>query len=133
MSDPHPDTEARNFAAESASLWRITFAPVIWAVHFAVSYAATAIVCARFAGPADQLGTLRGVIAGLTVLALAAIAVIGARSWISWDLIDNSDYEAARAESRHAFLGHISFLLSIVSAIGVVFVALPIVVLATCR
>lgn len=133
MSDTHPRTEKHSFSGASASLWRITFAPTLWALHFVASYAATAVVCTRLAGGEEAILGLRGLIAVLTVLALGGILAIGVRSWISWDLIDNGTYETTRAESRHAFLSHISFLLSIVSGIGVVFVALPALVLTTCR
>jgi len=54
---------------------------------------------------------------------------------VQWDYLDDRDYEhdLARKEDRHEFLGHASFLLSIISFIGVIYVAMPVLFLETCR
>ena len=129
-----PAEDERSFAEESDSLWRLTFGPLIWALHFATSYAATAIVCARFAGPAQPLTELRIALAILTALALSGIAWIAWRSWRRWDFLDDHDYEHAAAieEDRHEFLGHASFLLALISFIGVLYVAMVPLLLGSC-
>ena len=128
-------TEGRSLGEEADSLWRITFAPLVWALHFGASYAATAIVCARHAGPEEPLAGLRLGLGALTVLALAAIAFVAWRSWRRWDFLDDRDYEheAAIEEDRHEFLGHAGFLLAIISFIGVLYVAMPALLLESCR
>lgn len=126
--------EEKSFAEEADSLWLITFAGGIWAVHFALSYGATAIVCAKWASSPDAVTALRLAIAAATTLALAGIVMVGWRSWRQWDSLDDHDHEhqLAKEEHRHAFLGHASFLLSIISFIGVVYVALPVLLLKDC-
>ena len=127
----HVEGDEKEFAEESDSLWRITFGPLIWAVHFGVSYAATAIACAKpFGEPEDLVAA----IGALTVAALAGIAWVGWRAWVQWDYLDDRDYEheLAREEDRHEFLGHAAFLLAVVSFIGVVYVALPAFAIGSC-
>ena len=129
-AERHVGSDEKEFAEESDSIWRITFGPLIWAVHFGASYAATAIVCAK-GGDVDVLRT--GVVA-LTAAALAGILYVGRRAWRQWDFLDDRDYEheLAREEDRHEFLGHAAFLLAIVSFIGVAYVALPTLVIGSC-
>ena len=69
-----------------------------------------------------------------TAIALVAILVIGWRSWKQWDFLDDYDYvhDLAVGEDRHEFLGHASFLLSIISFIGVCYVAMPAFFLTSC-
>ena len=78
---------------------------------------------------------LRGAIGFATASALIALVYVAYRSWIRWDYLDDYDYEHElnREEDRHKFLGHASFLLSIVSFIGVSYVAMPVLVLEACR
>ena len=132
---PRHEEERKSFAEEADSLWRITFGPLIWAVHFGASHAATAITCARFAAIDDPLGILRLAIGALTLLALAGIAWVAWRAWQRWDFLDDRDYEheAAIEEDRHEFHGHAGFLLALISFVGVLYVAMPPLLLETCR
>ncbi|MEI4473972.1 hypothetical protein [Frigidibacter sp. MR17.24] len=113
---------------ESATLWRITAAPVIWAGHFLLCYGGAAIWCAKLGG---GIGGLRLSILGLTLAALAAIA------WNGWRGLRASEGvappELSRPEHRHRFLGRAAFLLSVISAVGVAYVALPALFIASCR
>lgn len=112
------------------SIWHMVLAPTIWSVYFAAVYALTAIDCAKTGTPdLAQKGILV-----LTVVALAAIGAIGWRSWRQWDYLTDYDYvhDKPTVEHRREFLGHAGFLLSIVSVIGVIFVALPAVFIRSC-
>lgn len=124
--------EAQEFRAEATSLWRITFSPLIWAVHFVTAYGATALICAKTA-PATVLALRLGIGIG-TIVALVAIVWLGWRSWRQWDLIQDREWEndAGTDEDRHQFLGHAAFLLSIISFIGVVYVSLPALLIESC-
>lgn len=136
MSDTGQGDE-REFAEASASLWRITFGPLIWAAHFGLSYAGAAVICAKTGGAA--VSGLRLGIGALTLAALVAIAWIGWRAWIQWDMrADRADDPEDRnqwgtSEDRQQFLGHAAFLLAVISFIGVAYVALPAVFIGTCR
>ncbi|MCF3595063.1 hypothetical protein LZG00_13785 [Rhodobacteraceae bacterium LMO-12] len=129
---PRPDEERREFREERESLWRITLAPVIWAAHFVTSYAVAAVICAKAPGLLDtaRLGLMLA-----TVLALAVVAWLGWRAWRQWDVGNTGDYTNALgvSEDRHQFLGHAAVLLALISAIGVIYGTLPVLLLDTCR
>lgn len=135
MARTERDEERRTLNEEADSLWLITFAGSIWAVYFVVCYGATAGVCAKLAGDAAAIVTLRLALGGFTLLALAGIAFVAWRSWVQWDFLDdwNHEHDLAEKEDRHEFLGHASFLLSIISFIGVIYVSLPVLFLETCQ
>lgn len=129
---PAPDQELREFREERESLWRITLAPSAWAVHFVVSYGAAAVVCAKLPGAVDGLRLGLG---ALTLVTLALIGWLGWRSWLQWDLRNTGDRLNREGVSgdRHRFLGQAAVLLSLISAIGVIYVTLPALLLESCR
>lgn len=129
---PRPDQERREFREERESLWRITLAPVTWVAHFVTSYGVAAVICAK---APDLLGAARIGLMLATLLALAVIAWLGWRAWRQWDYRSTGDYTNAlgQAEDRHQFLGHAAVLLALISAIGVIYGALPVLLLDTCR
>lgn len=115
------------------ALWQLIAAPIIWSIHFVVTYAGTAIFCQKVSMDPGVL-PLRLYIGAVTALALAAIAVAGWLAWRKWDYRDDYDYihEEPTDEERTEFLGHAGVLLAVVSAIGVVFVGLPGFMIAGC-
>ena len=123
--------QAKEFAENADSLWRITLGPLIWALHFIACYAATAVWCAKVGGAPDPVRIGIGV---LTAVALAGILRVAWGSWKQWDYLDDYDYahDAATTEDRHEFLGHAAFLLCVVSFIGTVYTALPALFAGTC-
>jgi hypothetical protein len=125
----------QEFREEQASLVRITFGPLVWMVHFVVSYAGTAVFCAKLDAPQDAIAWLRGGIGAATLLALGGITWLGWQSWRQWRTDNNDiwDDPAATSEDRHQFLGHAALLLAVISFIGVVYTALPALLSATCR
>jgi len=132
MSDIRDREDAHEFRTEALSLWRITFAPLIWALHFVASYGATALVCAKGeAGAVEAL--LLGVILG-TLVALALILWLGVQAWRQWDPRRDHEWENDKgtSEDRHQFLSHAGFLLAMISFIGVVYVALPVLLIGSC-
>ncbi len=112
------------------NLWTLTFSPVVWATHFLVVYCTTAVICAKGGDPLAA----RWVIAAASALALVLIGIVGLRSWRQWDYLDDHHHVhgGATHEDRREFLGHAGVLLSIVSAIGVVYVSLPAAFIASC-
>ena len=132
MTDRHtPEKDSAEFAAEAGSLWRITFAPATWAGHFLLCYTLFATGCAK----GWPVGTVRHGLIGMSVLALAVIALIGWRAYAKWSPRSTGRIVNPRgdAEDRHHFLGHAGFLLAVISFIGVVFVTLPLLLLEGCR
>ncbi|SFB85927.1 hypothetical protein [Tropicimonas isoalkanivorans] len=129
--EPRAQEERREFREEAESLFRITFAPVIWAAHFLLCYCTLAVVCAKGGDP----DFWRTALVGLTLVALLAITWTGWRAWRQWDAHNTGDYANARGEDedRHQFLGQAALLLAIISAIGVIYTALPLVLVEGCR
>ncbi|MTH64852.1 hypothetical protein [Paracoccus shanxieyensis] len=131
-----PDISAREdqeeFRDESASLWRIALSPTVWAFHFLLCYGGGAVWCAKF-GSSQGVLFLRLSVLGLTVLALAIILWQARRSIQQWHPGTRGDTSLHQPESRHRFLGHAALLLSIISGIGVVYVALPALFIASCQ
>lgn len=115
------------------SLWLLTASPVIWAAHFLLCYGTAAVWCAKVVGTGGSLETTRIAILVYTLLALAAIGVIG---WIGYrrhsfakaDVPHDDD----TPEDRHRFLGFATFLLSALSAVAVVYAALVAVFIRSC-
>lgn len=129
---PTRNQERREFREEAESLWRITLAPLAWVAHFVTSYGVAAVTCAK--APA-LLDSARIGLALATLVALALICWLGWRAWLQWDLRNTGDYTNAlgEAEDRHQFLGHAAVLLATISAIGVIYGALPVLLLDSCR
>ncbi len=132
--NPFHNEELDSWAEESDSIWRIAFGPLIWATHFVLTYGGTSIACFKLFRHDWAFPSLRVGIGAITVLALAGIAVVAWRSWRRWDYLDDYDYEHDEAveEHRHEFLGHAAFLLAVLSAVGVVYVALPAIFVNSC-
>lgn len=115
------------FRGATGSLFRIALAPTVWAFHFLFCYAGAAVWCAKF-GTAEGITFLRLSIAALTMLALLAITWQGWHSYRQWAPDDADDH----VEGPYRFLGHAALLLSIISFVGVVYVALPALFIGSC-
>ena len=119
---------------KNESLWILTVSPTIWAAHFLLSYLTAAVWCAKVAGRDGSLGTVRVAIAVYTVLALLGIGITG---WIGYRRHSFGEGETPHdydtPEDRHRFLGFATLLLSALSAVATLYVALAAVFLGTCR
>jgi hypothetical protein len=116
------------------SLWLLTVSPAIWIAHFLLSYLTAAIWCAKVAGPGGPLGSARTAIAIYTVLALAGIGItgrLGYRRHSFGGATTPHDFDSP--EARHRFLGFATLLLSALSAVGTLYVALAAVFIGTCH
>ena len=130
--DRGPDRDRQEFAAETLSLWRITFSPVVWAAHFLLAYGIVSLACIRGLLP---IGAARLGLVAVSVLALGLIGWLAWQSLRQWNVLETGDitHAAHTPENRHAFLGHAAFLLSVISFIGVVYVTLPLLFIGDCR
>lgn len=116
-------------------LWRVIVAPIIWAAHFLFCYVYGAIYCAK-AGRDAALLDVRIAVAIATVLALAGVGLATRHLWsVRGRSITNDDYEFEHntPEERHRFLSHVALMLCVLSAVAVVYVAIPAALLASCR
>lgn len=116
------------------SLWLLTLGPAIWAVHFVLSYVAAAVWCAKIAGRAGPLGDLRTAIGVLTAIALVGIALVGWRGWRGHTFgTATAPHDFDTPADRHRFLGFSTLLLSGLSFVATVFVALCAVFIGSCE
>jgi hypothetical protein len=115
-------------------LWLLAASPALWSLHFMVCYITAAVWCGKFATAAASLDPARLAIAGYTVVALAAIAVVGGIGFRRHRLGSAElPHDDDSPEDRHRFLGFSTFLLSALSAVAVVYSALAAVFIETCQ
>ena len=116
------------------SLWRLVVSPAIWAAHLMLSYVTGAIWCAKLVSRDGSLGPVRWAIAVYSVIALIAI---GFNGWDGWRRhrygTEPPPHDDDTPEDRHRFLGYATALLAGLSAIAVIYAALVVVFVGTCR
>ena len=115
------------------TLWHLVAGPTIWALFFLASYTAAAVQCAK--APAADLGTLRAILIGFALVALGSIAVSAAHAYRAWTAGPHSGppHEQDTAESRQQFVAFSTMLLSGLSFVATIYVALPALIFTTCR
>jgi hypothetical protein len=127
--------ELKRETGHGTDLWRVISAPLIWAAHFLVCYVAAAVFCekaGRFAG----LAPVQGIVAAVTLAALGGIALVFRSLWKvrGMSTVDDTySFSGNSPEERHRFLSHLAMMLSALSAVAVIYVALPALFLETCR
>jgi hypothetical protein len=126
--------DAEHPPERNESLWILTAAPAIWAVHLLLCYLTAALWCGMVVGRDGSLGTARAAIAGYTAIAVIGIGAIG---WVGYR---RHSYGGATAphdfdtpEDRHRFLGFATLLLSVLSAVATIYVALTVVFIGSCN
>lgn len=127
-SHPEPPAEKRE------SLWLLTISPTIWAVHFLLCYVTAAVWCAKLAARSAALGWVRTAVAAYTALALAGILTTAWRGYLRHrhgTATVPHDFDSPA--DRHRFLGFATLLLSGLSAVAVLYVALAVVFIGSCR
>jgi hypothetical protein len=119
-------------ATNRYGLWVLIAGPLIWSAHFLISYIVAAVHCAK--QPHTALDDVRLLILVLTVAALAGIAVTGARGLqLHLRSLDGLPHDDDTPEDRRSFLGFATLLLCGLSAVAVIFVAMPIAFFEVCR
>jgi hypothetical protein len=135
----------RALPEQHESLWLLTVSPGIWSAHFLLSYVTAAIWCAKASGASAGLDDVRLAIAIYTA---AALLGIGMSAWVGWRRHRESESgshvgtEAVMgldtgpgdtAEDRHQFLAFSTLILSGLSAVATIYVALAPVFIGNCR
>lgn len=127
--------EVQRETGTGTDLWRVIIAPIVWALHFLFCYVYGAVYCAK-AGRDASLDGPTAVIIGATVVALALIGLSTLRLWRvrGRSLTDNDfEFEHNTPEERHRFLSHVALMLCLLSAVAVLYVAIPMLYLTSCR
>ena len=127
-SEPRGET-----SEERQRLWIIAVSPSLWLAHFLACYLTVAVWCAKVAQP-SSLGSVRWAVAAYTALALPGIALTGWLGYRRYRLgagarLRHRDTPA----DRQRFLGFASLLLSGLSVVAVLYVALPALFIEDCR
>jgi uncharacterized iron-regulated membrane protein len=127
-------TERQPLPERARYLVLLAASPTIWAAHFLLSYVTGAVWCAKAGSGGDTLGSAGVAIWIFTAVALVAIAAIG---WHAWRRHRYGDAELphdfASPEDRHRFLGFACVLLSGLSAVAVLYGALAVAFVGSCR
>jgi hypothetical protein len=127
--------EVRRETGSGTDLWQVILAPVVWSAHFLVSYVGTAVYCEKV-GREAALDPVRVLVILATV---AGLVIVGVSTRGLWKVRgrsltdDDFDYEYNSPEERHRFLSHVALMLSALSTIGMLYVALPAFLLDSCR
>lgn len=103
---------------------RVLIGPAIWFVHFSLVYAAEALIC--IGPPADRGSTMGWTVFLATAAALTGLAILAARPFRS------GKKAARRSEDGTAWLRHTPLLLTLLSALGIIWTTLPTAVLPVC-
>lgn len=117
------------------SLWMLTFGPLIWSVHFLLSYLTAAIYCAKFWRPGQDPRTAIQLSVGTyTVVGLAGIVLILVRGYRQHRFGGPSSipHQDPTAADRHRFLGFATMLLGGLSFVATVYTALAAAFVAEC-
>jgi hypothetical protein len=122
-------------AEQHQTLWLLTASPVIWAMHFMLSYGTVSIWCAKMVSfDSNSFMPVRVAIAIYTAVSLVAIAFFG---WLGYrrHRFGHAElpHDADTPQDRHRFLGFATFLLSSLSGVAVLFAALVVVFFGTCH
>jgi hypothetical protein len=129
---------------DKADLWTLLMPPTVWAVHFLFCYVVAAVHCAKVGGinltePSAgisfaALGEVRPLVAVGTVVALGLIVVSAWQAWRHWGPdLEGLPHDDATPEDRQSFLGFATLLLSGLSFVSVIFIALPAFLIQDCR
>lgn len=112
------------------NFWMLVVAPLIWAAHFLLSYVTAAIWCAKVGG---SLGEVRTAIAVFTAVALAGIGFVGWRGYRRHRLDSAAvPHDTDSPKDRHLFMGFATLLLSGLSAVATIYVALTALFVESC-
>ncbi len=118
---------------EIETLWTLFTAPVVWAVHFLVCYVGVSVFCAKHPLLAFGFGAVRAGVAAATVVALLLIFLSAYLAWRQWGFgIHDPPHDDSTAHDRRLFQGFATLLLSGLSFVAVIYVAMPILFIADC-
>jgi len=103
---------------------RMLIAPAIWFAHFSLLYAAETLIC--IGPPAARGATMGWAVFLATAAALTGLIILAAR------LIRAGKMATPKSEDGTAWLRRTSLLLTLLSALGVIWTTLPTAVLPAC-
>ena len=128
-------SETERETGSGTDLWQVILAPVVWSLHFLFCYVLAAVYCEKMGREAAledvRLAVLVATGLGLGIIAVATRGLWRVRGRSLTD--DDFEFEHNTPEERHRFLSHVALMLSALSATGMIYVAIPVLVLGWCR
>lgn len=119
---------------EIESLWTLFTAPTIWALHFLICYVTVAVYCAKAGAAPFSFETMRLGLGAITLAALSGIMLSAFLAWRQWSFgTGDPPHDEPTREDRLLFQGFATLLLSGLSFIAVVFVAVPLLLIEACQ
>jgi hypothetical protein len=119
---------------EVETLWTLFTAPTVWALHFVICYAAVAIVCAKGLVYEVSLETVRIGLGLFTLAALAMIVLSAYLAWRQWGFgSGDPPHDAPTRQDRKHFQGLATLLLSGLSFVAVLYMAIPMIFISECQ
>lgn len=109
----------------AAAVWRICAPLVVWAVHFLVIYAFTAVACARGLGSASALGI--GLVPG--TIGIATVAAVAAASMTTRAALRK---RPRAADETAAFVYWVSAAAGGLAVLAILWQALPALLVPVC-
>jgi len=115
------------------NLWALALPPTVWALHFLLCYGVAAVRCAKSV-PLDSIDDVRGFIAAATAVALLLVLGSGYVAWAQSRIPgDPPPHQDSSDEDRSRFVAVSTLLLAALSAVAIIFTALPAIVFRDCR
>ncbi|MCR6502004.1 hypothetical protein MUO32_23510 [Shinella sp. CPCC 101442] len=119
---------------EIESLWTLFTAPTIWALHFLACYITVAVFCAKAGSASVSFDAMRLALGAVTIAALAGIAASAYLAWRQWGFgSGDPPHDEPTRRDRLLFQGFATLLLSGLSFVAVVFVAVPLLLIGACQ
>lgn len=116
---------------EVETLWTLFTAPVVWAAHFLVCYVLAATWCAKHGD--FGFGVVQAGIAAATIIAAGMILFSAWLAWRQWGFgTDGPPHDEPTRHDRRHFQGFATLLLSGLSLVAVLYVALPLFFIRDC-
>ena len=113
------------------SLWTLFTAPVVWALHFLVCYVLAAVWCAKRGDLG--FGIVQAGIAAATLVALTMIVLSAWLAWRQWGFgTQDPPHDDPTAHDRTLFQGFATLLISGLSFVAVLYVAMPLLFIDGC-
>ena len=116
------------------SLMRMIVSPTIWAVHFLLCYIVAAVYCAKIGSSAADLAPVRVWVAFVTLIAIFGIAASSVLAFRRgrFDASRRVPHDADTIENRRDFVAYATILLSGLSFVATLYVALAALFVETC-
>ena len=116
------------------SLWTLFTAPVIWALHFLACYVTAALYCAKVSAAPFSFEAMRLGLGAITLAALGGIVLAAFLAWRQWGFgSGDPPHDEPTRRDRLLFQGFATLLLSGLSFVAVVFVAVPLLFIGACQ